>query len=219
MDTDSPYADWRERWPKTVVDRRTDDAVEMLQRYYATDDGGKPHYTGAHFESLAALGDNPDQFGPADFVAVSMLSVNVPAEAAIRLLGPDSARIEELLTRIPADRDIVDVDPDVLGAASAAGQLWELLRGSRDGLGPTTTSKLMAVKRPRLIPIWDTFVEQATGLGTPDYWRRFQHVLTADDRAIWQWLGDLRTQALNVPDGLAELRNLDVLLWMSVEKQ
>jgi len=41
----------------------------------------------------------------------------------------------------------------------------------------------MAVKRPHLIPIWDSFVEQATGLETLDYWRRFQRVLTVDDKA------------------------------------
>jgi hypothetical protein len=100
----------------------------------------------------------------------------------------------------------------VLGGESAAGQLRELLRGGKDGLGRTTTSKLMAVKRPRLIPIWDSFVEQSTGLGTLDYWRRFQQVLAADDRAIWSRLGDLGRLAPNVPKGLAHLRVLDVLL-------
>jgi hypothetical protein len=213
------YVEWRERWPKIVVCRRTDDAVELLQRYYATYDGGKPRYTGARFEAVASLNDDPDQYSPADFVAVSMLSVDVTPEAAIRLLERDAADVKALLQRIPADVDIVDVDSALLGAESAAGQLWELLRGGKDGLGRTTTSKLMAVKRPRLIPIWDSFVEQSTGLGTLDYWRRFQRVLTVDDRAIWNWLGDLRSQAPNVPDGLSPLRVLDVLLWMSVEKR
>jgi uncharacterized protein DUF6308 len=64
----------------------------------------------------------------------------------------------------------------------------------------------MVVKRPRLIPIWDSFVEQATGLGTLDYWRRFQRVLTVDDRAIWHWLGELRSQAPNVPTKVSNLR-------------
>jgi hypothetical protein len=40
-------------------------------------------------------------------------------------------------------------------------------------LGPTTTSKLLTAKRPRLLPIWDSFVEQATGMGTIDYWSKF----------------------------------------------
>ena len=107
--------------------------------------------------------------GPADFVAVSMLSVNVPPEAAIRLLESDAAGIGMLLKQIPVGCDIVDVDPGVLSSESAAGRLWDLLRSGKDGLGWTTTSKLMAAKRPRQIPIWDSFVEQATGLVTLDY--------------------------------------------------
>jgi hypothetical protein len=150
-------------------------------------------------------------------VAVSTLSVNIPAEAAIRLLESDAARIAALLKRIPAECDIVDVDPETLSSESAAARLWDQLRGGKDGLGRTTTSKLMAVKRPRLIPIWDSFVEHATGLGTLDYWRRFQRVLTADDSAIWNWLSELRSQAPSVPACASTLRILDVLLWMSVE--
>jgi hypothetical protein len=93
----------------------------------------------------------------------------------------------------------------------------EVLRQGGDGIGRTRTSKLIAAKRPRLIPIWDSFVEQATGLATLGYWWRFKQVLIADDRAIWNWLGELRPQATNVPRGVSELRMLDVLLWMTVE--
>lgn len=212
------YEAWRERWPKLVVDCQTDGAVDALRRYYAVGSSGEPRFTGARFEAMAALDDDPDAFGPADIVAVSMLSVNVPAEAVIRLLGPDSKHITELLKQIPCDRDIVDVDPALLGPASAASRLWQVLRGAKDGLGRTTTSKLIAAKRPRLIPIWDSFVEQATGLDTQDYWRRFHQVLVADDRSLWNWLGTLRSKASNVPESVPELRILDVLLWMSVER-
>jgi uncharacterized protein DUF6308 len=75
----------------------------------------------------------------------------------------------------------------------------------------------MAAKRPRLIPVWDSFVEKATGLDTFDYWRRFKRVLTVDDKAVWNWLSDLNSQAPNVPAAVSPLRVLDVLLWMSVE--
>ena len=43
--------------------------------------------------------------GPADFVAVSMLSVNVPPEAAIRLLESEAAGIALLLKQIPVGCD------------------------------------------------------------------------------------------------------------------
>jgi hypothetical protein len=56
-----------------------------------------------------------------DFVAVSMLSVDdVPAEAAIRLLGPDAGRVADPLSQIPTDVDIIDVNQDMLCGDSAA---------------------------------------------------------------------------------------------------
>jgi hypothetical protein len=214
--TEADYSEWRQSWPEFVVGTRGDAAVDLLQRYYAVGDGGNPRYTGAWFERLAALNDDPNTIAPADFAAVSMLSVKVPPRAAIRLLGPDSASISELLSQIDDSIDIVDVQPEVLCADSPAGELWSVLRSGRDGLGPTTTSKLLAAKRPRLVPIWDTFVERATGLDTVDYWAKFRSVLNADDRRIWKWLGNIRSQVSNVPKSVTELRILDVLLWMSV---
>jgi hypothetical protein len=92
-----------------------------------------------------------------------------------------------------------------------------VLRRGRDGLGPTTTSKLLAAKRARLLPIWDSFVEHATGLDTIGYWWRFQYVLADDQRFLWDWLRELRSLAPNMPESIPELRILDVLLWMSVE--
>lgn len=80
-------------------------------------------------------------------------------------------------------------------------------------------SKLLAAKRPHLLPIWDTFVEQATSVGTKDYWLKFQYVLADDDRRVWTWLGSLRSKAPNVPSSIPELRILDVLLWMSIHGQ
>lgn len=213
--TASTYVEWRQRWPELITRRQTSTAVELLERYYATNSAGVPAYTGARFEEVAALNADPNVIGPADFTAVSMLSVDVPARAAIRLLGPDAAAVIALLAQIPNERAIIDIEPDELAAGSPASQLWDLLRGGGDGLGPTTTSKLIAAKRPQLIPIWDSFVAAATGLDTFDYWRRFQRVLTVDDHAIWNWLNELRTHTTNVPSTIPNLRLLDVLLWMS----
>ncbi|OBJ98366.1 DUF6308 family protein [Mycobacterium sp. 1245852.3] len=216
MSVERGYPEWRQSWPELIVRTQTDHAVDFLQRYYAVD-GDTPRFTGSRFESMAALNDDPNTLGPEDFLAVSMLSVSVPATAAIRLLGPDATRVSELLSQIPVDVDIVDADSQIFCAESPLGRLWDLLRQSRDGLGPTTTSKLLAAKRPRLVPIWDSFVEQATGLGPLGSWWRFQYVLNDDQRCVWDWLGGVRQLATNVPDSVSELRILDVLLWMSVE--
>ncbi len=136
MNTERRYPQWRQAWPEMIVGTQTDAAVNCLQRYYAVDNKGNPRFTGSRFEEVAALNTDPNTLGPADFVAVSMLSVNVPAEAAIRLLGRDAAVVSELLGQLPTDVDIVDVDPRMFSAGSAAGRLWDTLRQARDGLGP-----------------------------------------------------------------------------------
>lgn len=193
------YEEWRKRWPALIVQRRTEDAMVLLQSYYATTASGLPAYSGSQFEAVAVLNPDPYSIGPADFTAVSMLSVDVSAQAAIRLMGRDADEISQLLRRIPTDRDIVEVDSDELATGSAASELWQVLRRGRDGLGRTTTSKLIAAKRPRLLPIWDSFVEEATGLDTSDYWRKFQQVLAADNHAIWNWLTEVRSASPTAP--------------------
>ena len=213
------YTQWRHRWPEVVVQRRTDEAVELLTRYYAVTADGRQAYSGSQFEAMAALNSDPNSIGPADFTAASMLSVNIPAQAAIRLLSRDANEITALLHQIPVDVDIITIAPNDLVPGGPASLLWQLLRRGNDGMGRTRTSKLIAAKRPRLIPIWDSFVEQATRLDTSDYWRQFQAVLAADDRAIWTWLTQIRSAVLNVPAAVSNLRILDVLLWMTVDQQ
>lgn len=215
----SSYPGWRQSWPSLIVERRTEEAAALLHRYYASTSTGMPAYSGSQFEAMAALNTDPYSIGPADFIAAAMLSVDIPAQAAIRLLVRDAAEITGLLEQIPVDRDIVDIDPDELMTGSPASKLWSVLRRGTDGMGRTRTSKLIAAKRPRLIPIWDSFVERATGLDTADYWRRFQWVLTTDDHAVWTWLTDVRELAPNVPNDVSNLRILDVLLWMTVDQQ
>lgn len=214
------YEEWRRRWPAVVVDCDTARAVELLRMYYETRDDGTPRYTGSRFEAIAALNPDPHAIGPADLVALATLGVAVGGEAVIRLLSPrNAADITELLEKIPLDRDIIDAPPEALKQGSAAGALWQLLRFDRDGVGRTKASKLLAAKRPRLLPIWDSRIEEATGLDTIDYWCKFQTVLTADNNSIWNWLCGLRSQVPEMPTAVSTLRLLDVILWMSVQKR
>ena len=219
MDMSGDYVEWRTRWPRVVVDRDTEAARGLLERYFAVRKDGTPCYTGSRFETLARLNPDPNRLGPADLIAVSALSVDIPALAAIRLLEEsNSAQISHFLRKIPADVDIVDADPAELTGDSAAGQLWGFLRAGKDGIGRTRVSKLLAAKRPRLLPIWDSFVESATGLDTSDNWRKFQTVLRADDAAIWRWLTELKNEVPIIPAEITPLRVLDILLWKSVEE-
>ncbi len=216
----SDYSEWRHRWPRVVVERDTEAAQGLLKRYYAVRKNGTPRYTGSRFEAIAGLNPDPYVLGPADLVAASALSVKIPSMAAIRLLDePNAERISALLRAVPADVDIVDVAPDKLNGNSDASQLWRFLRAGRDGIGRTRASKLLAAKRPRLLPIWDSFVEIATGLDTSDYWRKFQTVLRADNGAIWGWLRILKQGLPIIPAEVTPLRVLDILLWKSVEER
>ncbi|MGB3286081.1 DUF6308 family protein [Mycolicibacter algericus] len=86
MTKQRPSIEWRRSWPDLIVSTQTDTAVDHLQRYYAVGIDDKPRYTGSRFEAMAALNPDPNTLGPEDFLAVSMLSVNVPAEAAIRAM-------------------------------------------------------------------------------------------------------------------------------------
>jgi hypothetical protein len=56
-------------------------------------------------------------------------------------------------------------------------------------------------------------------MGTLGSWWKVQYVLNDDQRYVWEWLGELRPLASNLPDSVSELRILDVLLWMSVHSQ
>ncbi len=212
------YQAWRHTWPTAVTLRDSKIALDLLTRYYSNRADGSPLYTGSRFEEIARLNPDPNVIGPADFVAVSLLSVKVPKKAAIRLLDANvSKEISLLLRQIPLDLDIVDASEDMLTGDCPANKLWRTLRGARDGIGRTTASKLIAAKRPRLIPIWDTFIGEATGLDTADNWRKFQTVLLADDRKLWNWLDHLRAQVPNLPNQVSTLRILDVILWMLVK--
>ena len=73
--------------------------------------------------------------------------------------------------------------------------LWGVLR-KIGGLGPTRTSKLIARKRPPLIPIYDSVVRGAVyGSTTRGYWTRLHGALTADDHALHRHLVSLRNRA------------------------
>jgi hypothetical protein len=212
------YQAWRHTWPTAVTLRDTEVALDLLTRYYSNRADGLPFYTGSRFEETAQLNPDPNVIGPADLVAVSLLSVTVPNKAAVRLLDANvSKEISLLLRKVPSDVDIVDASESMLTGDCPANQLWRILRSARDGIGRTTASKLLAAKRPRLIPIWDSFIGEATGLDTDDNWRKFQTVLLADDRAIWNWLEHLRAQVPNLPSQVSTLRLLDVILWMLVK--
>lgn len=197
-----------------------EDAVADLQSYFVRqppDDSG-PLYTGAMFEKIG--GDQTgieDGYTAADLIAVSMLSVEVPARVSIALLGPDAHKAASLLADIPPDLDLVDAPSSVSSKGSAAWELWDMLMAYGD-IGPTTASKLIARKRPRLIPVQDSVV--VATLHHPkrgDFWASMREALhrdLGDGQTLSTWLRQAR-EAAGIGPKISELRIFDVLVWLN----
>ena len=147
-----------------------------------------------------------------DVVAVSLLSVAVPGRAAIQVLVLDQRRFETLLEDIGPDRDLATegfiAEPDFRPA-------WELWRAldALPGLGPTTVSKLMARKRPRLIPIFDSVIDATVLGGGGVLWAPMHTALREGDHALHNRLLRIRTLA-GLNESISALRIFDVLAWM-----
>lgn len=199
--------------PTALTDDDTSCAVDRLKCYFGLPPHGLP-YTGASFERLGGGGDRPDaanELTAEDIVAVSMLSVRIPGGAVLELLEKHRPAISDLLKQIPTDRDLVTVDPVAIDGTWVASELWRLLKTVR-GCGWVTVSKLLARKRPRLIPVYDKIVAAQVGWPT-SYWRSLACALRADDAALHRHLLRLRDEA-GLPPSISAIRVFDVVTWM-----
>ena len=190
-------------------------AILQLRAYFLPTEPSQT-FTGAHFERLGGGGDRPAtarEFTADDLVAVTMLSVDVPPAAALQILGPLRAHLSELLRTIPTDLELVDIDPAEIDASWQPWVLFDAL-GDLKGVGRTTATKLLARKRPRLIPIYDREVNRVVGLNKGAHWRPLASALRADDRALHRALLELRAES-GIGEDISPLRVLDVVTWMT----
>ncbi|WP_328325878.1 DUF6308 family protein [Kribbella sp. NBC_00382] len=194
------------------------EAVEDLRAYF---EDGPPNtgYPGRWFEQIGSPADqelNRDRLTADDIVALSALSIRLPITVSARLLGEDSAEINELLTQIPADADLWDVDRSDLSPRSAAYRLFTKFRamawnGGDHGTSGVTASKLLARKRPRLIPIYDHQVSQLVDLGKgANWWISLREALTDEVRDHLEQAH----RSAELSPMITPLRTLDVILWM-----
>ncbi|MEI5007417.1 DUF6308 family protein [Streptomyces sp. PmtA] len=188
-----------------------------LQRYFGTAlPAGAAPCTGSRFEHLAGGGDRPevaDRITAEDLVAVQTLSVTVPASVALDLLeGPLGEELSSLLRFIPRDIDMADAASVHLTDDSPADRAWKLLR-DQPRVGWVTAGKLLARKRPRLLPVYDRVVRCAVGRPS-SFWLALHTALREDDAALHHQLLRLR-QAAGLPETVSALRVCDVAVWMS----
>ena len=181
-----------------------DRSVRAMRSYFAPD----LHFTGSAFDGLFDAA-SPNEFTALDMLAVSTLSVEVPPRAALRLIA--SSDVRPLLVEIPASATIWS-HPELLDDVGFANQLWRLVR-AHDGVGRTISSKLLAAKRPHLIPIYDQHVGAALGFG--DHQWPFMQAVARDAQVepLLHTIEQARTAA-GILAGISVLRLIDIVIWM-----
>lgn len=190
-----------------------------LQSYFGADrpNSGGRGFTGSRFEFLAGGGARPevaDVITAADLVAVNLLSVRVPGEVALDLLeGGLGVDVTAELARIPTDVGIGSpAAAELLADGGPADAAWQLLR-AQTGMGPAITSKLLARKRPGLVPVYDSVVKCAFG-NLERWWRWLDAAFAEEGGVLPRRLTALR-DANGVDRAVTPLRVLDVIVWMS----
>ena len=209
--------------PEILTNTRIEEAAGLVSEYFTKLYRNDLPQTGSRFDDWAGGGDKKEVahvITADDVLAVSFLSVQVTARAAIGLLEARAGEVSNLLEQIPTDVDLSAVGAGeyaaIMGSQSPANQLWRLLRGSdtyRWGIGPTTASKILARKRPRLIPIFDSIVGPLMGHQTcKGQWQTWHSVLT-DGSGLPDRLKAIQAKA-GIDKEISDLRTMDVVLWM-----
>lgn len=179
-----------------------------LRRYFG---GGRDAFTGRWFEEFATIGD-PNRFEASDVLAVEALSVKVPPESAARLIVTESERFSERLRAIPREMDMWDADRNVLDEHSTAHALHADLK-TLPGIGWVVANKLLAAKRPRLLPVLDNEVWNFLRPPNGRFWLSLHDELSDPTRRF-----AIAAACQAAPSHVSLLRRIDVALWMAVTR-
>ncbi|MFK0249709.1 DUF6308 family protein [Amycolatopsis azurea] len=190
-------------------------SLRALRLYFNEDATSERLYTGRGFERLDDGGDLPqvrNRITSADVLALTFLSVTdrLP-DVAFATSVTYAAEITRLLAQLPVDVDMHEAAWTVYAPGSPASKLHALLRRCGGTDRWVTANKLLARKRPRLLPVYDSKV--MTMLGTPSsFWACLWTWFDSDPRRA-NGLRDLRAEVGGITD-ISLLRCLDVVLWM-----
>ena len=246
-------------------------AVVLLCRYFAPADAEyHDGFTGASFNDLGGGGDHPklaDIITGEDLVAVRCLSVTIPTEHSLQLLGSgvtreglaatrswrqgldhssalsspdipsiwkvpiDAQQVGSALARIPNNIALADIpDREISAVLTSVDLAWREIRRKdrtgRDTFGQTTVSKILARKRPHLLPIIDSEVTGALGYDSDKvnfYWSMWR-VMSDKELALPSRLADIRKAAFEKTGDerigrLSDLRVFDIVVWMAAKNQ
>ncbi|MCR6487325.1 DUF6308 family protein [Amycolatopsis sp. OK19-0408] len=190
-----------------------EESLSALRRYF-DQQRTTARYTGRWFERFAGGGDHPsvaNTVTEADVLALNFLSITSLAEVAIDATITYTLQIRELLEQIPVNVPMHSAPWSAYEPGSPAFRLWELFRRCGGNHRPVTASKLLARKRPRLTPVYDSQVKAVLKAPRSEW------------HCLWSWfhtdptrasaVADLRAEAGGIED-ITLLRCLDVILWM-----
>ncbi|MFD4006445.1 DUF6308 family protein [Brachybacterium paraconglomeratum] len=215
--------------PEILHEDRVCEASQRINYYYTElTTKGRKLYSGSLFDEFASDQNPGGAFTSADFLSTGLLGVHVPGEAIVKFFSDAELmkELERLLEQLPANVDLGDLNKPafnrLLGSKGSPGfMLWDLIRGHRVrgmngkeyvGMGETLTSKLLARKRPRLIPIWDRRVGNQIKLPhSGDHWEGMWRALTDEDGKLTRRLTEIRKASRQRQISL--LRTFDVAVW------
>lgn len=208
-----------QHYPRLVSDSeqdQTDRATDIARCIgrFASDDRYRhlvveyfdPHgsFAGTTFSDLAP--NDPRTFSAADILAASLLDVGYkPAAVRSLVLGSEGPSIAELL---PADVDLWVASFDDLDRVDSAFSRLSAL----PGIGRVKASKLLARKRPSLVPVLDRVVDAVFGLEKDRFHpsvRAIREALTPP--RVREQVESLRPPGVSVPT----IRILDAAVWMA----
>ena len=166
-------------------------------------------FNGRHFERFSAMGSaDANRFAATDILAVEALSGKVPPNSAAKLIDTVAEDFTALLREIPDDKDLWEMEASDLGEGSPALTLYRRLKGLH-GVGPVTATKLMASKRPRLMPVIDSLVTEVLQPPGGWFWVPMRNQLADPGRR--KKIAEVVSCA---PDNVTLLRRIDVAVWM-----
>jgi Family of unknown function (DUF6308) len=202
--------------------RDEDFATCLVKGYLATDAVGRARYTGSYFERIGGGGDQPEvasKFTAEDLLAVSMLSVRIERCHALEVLYYQADKLNDLLGQIP--RGVALQDPQAGAHIAKGGPAWRLWnsicdiepRPERGRIGPVAAGKLLARKRPRLLPVYDSRIKKVLNRPRADgqWWHDLHDLLITDPNLVRE-LEAVRSKA--GAGHMSLLRVFDVMCWM-----
>ncbi|MFL5854478.1 MAG: DUF6308 family protein [Solirubrobacteraceae bacterium] len=191
--------------------------LTLARAFFEADPSARP----GGYDALAGFGHR-DRVGVEDVIA---MNTTMRSRSKHAWWEPVFASDQRWLCEIPADLDIVEADEDEWKAANGSALLSAAVAACiRPGIGLAGATKLLHLKRPRLVPILDRFVAETIGVSLPDSPTVEQRVAigqrlaTAIRREGRRNLDALRRiQGELVEDDIHRplIRIFDVVLWFS----